>query len=336
MTCREKLKIEHPDEVKERYYGGCCGCPHTYGYLDPPDRCAEEIKPSEEDCRVCWDREIPETSLCKCYDEQCQCCNGTRERDACFCGGHELKCDFYPEKREKAKNDTEVKPHISDHLVEQITNAGDAAKNASIALAKLTEQCGCSPHILDSGNRRQFESGAVRDIQEGKGRCDLLPLDTLSVIYGDSEAARVFACFADFIKYRGDWTCLTDTLKYAESNMFAGRYDMILEVAKHFEEGCKKYGERNWEKGIDVHCYVDSAIRHYLKWLRGDQDEPHDRAFVWNILCCIWTCRHKPELNDYRGETKLHYNHTGEPIGKCEACDACDDGLKITIAKEIR
>lgn len=29
--------------------------------------------------------------------------------------------------------------------------------------------------ILDSGNRTEFESGAVRDIQEGKGRCDLLP-----------------------------------------------------------------------------------------------------------------------------------------------------------------
>ena len=30
--------------------------------------------------------------------------------------------------------------------------------------------------ILDSGNRRTFQTGAVRDIQEGKGRCDLLPL----------------------------------------------------------------------------------------------------------------------------------------------------------------
>ena len=29
--------------------------------------------------------------------------------------------------------------------------------------------------ILDSGERRQFASGAVRDIQEGKGRYDLLP-----------------------------------------------------------------------------------------------------------------------------------------------------------------
>ena len=30
--------------------------------------------------------------------------------------------------------------------------------------------------IKDSGNRREFESGAVRDMAEGKGRCDLMPL----------------------------------------------------------------------------------------------------------------------------------------------------------------
>ena len=29
--------------------------------------------------------------------------------------------------------------------------------------------------IKDSGDRRPFESGAVRDMAEGKGRCDLLP-----------------------------------------------------------------------------------------------------------------------------------------------------------------
>ena len=53
------------------------------------------------------------------------------------------------------------------------------------------------------------------------------------------------------------------------------------------------------EKGIPLSRFVDSGVRHYLKWLRGDKDEPHDRAFCWNILCCIWTCIHKPELNDY-------------------------------------
>ena len=29
--------------------------------------------------------------------------------------------------------------------------------------------------IKDSGERREFSTGAVRDMAEGKGRCDLLP-----------------------------------------------------------------------------------------------------------------------------------------------------------------
>ena len=33
--------------------------------------------------------------------------------------------------------------------------------------------------LADSGHRREFESGAVRDMQEGKGRCDLLPACSL-------------------------------------------------------------------------------------------------------------------------------------------------------------
>ena len=78
---------------------------------------------------------------------------------------------------------------------------------------------------------------------------------------------------------------------------------MFLDVAKHFEEGAKKYGESNWQKGSPARCYIDSAVRHLLKYERGDDDEPHDRAFVWNLMCCIWTCIHKPELNDYAGES---------------------------------
>ena len=32
-------------------------------------------------------------------------CWGTRETDECSCGGDRTKCDFYPEVREKAKNE---------------------------------------------------------------------------------------------------------------------------------------------------------------------------------------------------------------------------------------
>ena len=75
-------------------------------------------------------------------------------------------------------------------------------------------------------------------------------------------------------------------------------YTMFLEVSKQFEDGARKYGDRNWEKGIPLHCYIDSGVRHYLKHRRGDRDEPHDRAFIWNLMCAMWTQEHKPDMVD--------------------------------------
>lgn len=147
--------------------------------------------------------------------------------------------------------------------------------------------------IKDSGERREFETGAVRDIQEGKGRCDLLPLDVVADVCSDDRLRYIYT-FTEC----GEVGWLFEVLTQ-RADMFDDIYDMFLNVSKHFEDGAKKYGEFNWQKGIPTHCYIDSAIRHYLKHFRGDRDEPHDRAFVWNILCCIWTCIHKPELNDY-------------------------------------
>ena len=159
------------------------------------------------------------------------------------------------------------------------------------------------PHILDSGNRRKFDSGAVRDIQEGKGRCDLLPLDVVGAcLFGsewiaDDYAPAKVCIHINKFKQTGEIDNLINALK--DSKIFNCAETMLLEVSIHFEEGAKKYGENNWQKGIPVHCYIDSAVRHYIKFLRGDKDEPHDRAFCWNIMCAIWTRKHKPELNDY-------------------------------------
>lgn len=153
--------------------------------------------------------------------------------------------------------------------------------------------------IKDSGERREFTTGAVRDIQEGKGRCDLLPLDVVAKwLCTHEKGDLVILAISTFIKER-DVVYLKVALDKFRAAVGWDQPTLLLEVSKHFEEGAKKYGEYNWQKGIPTHCYIDSAVRHYLKWLRGDNDEPHDRAFVWNILCCIWTCIHKPELNDY-------------------------------------
>ena len=154
-------------------------------------------------------------------------------------------------------------------------------------------------NILDSGERRSFTTGAVRDIQEGKGRCDLMPLDVVGSFLNNPTLSYICK-----FQESGDVSYLRDAL--SSSGVFHDPYTMFLEVAKHFEEGAKKYGEvngvPNWKLGIPVKCYIDSAVRHYLKYLRGDTDEPHNRAFVWNITACWWTCIHKPELNDYRQE----------------------------------
>lgn len=148
--------------------------------------------------------------------------------------------------------------------------------------------------IQDSGQRREFATGAVRDIQEGKGRCDLLPLEVVDHLVFDAVLDRI----NDF-KKTGHPHALENALVIFADEAFGGVPNMLLEVAVHFEEGAKKYGENNWQKGLPASCYVDSAVRHYLKYMRGDTDERHDRACAWNLMCCAWTCYNKPELNTY-------------------------------------
>lgn len=154
--------------------------------------------------------------------------------------------------------------------------------------------------ILDSGERREFDSGAVRDVQEGKGRFDLLPLDVVAELLDDNVLRDIFMFQID-----GCTQHLYDCMICAilDGEMFSGEIEMVFEVAKHFEDGAKKYGQDNWRKGIPIHCYIDSAVRHYFKWMRGDEDERHDRAFMWNIMCAICTMGHKPDMNDFAGKT---------------------------------
>ena len=108
--------------------------------------------------------------------------------------------------------------------------------------------------IKDSGERTQFDSGAVRDMHGGKGRMDLVP-----------------------------W--------YA-----------VIELSKHCEDGAKKYGERNVDKGIPQHSLIDSAFRHLAKYTQGETDEPHLRAAAWNIMWALQQTVTKPEMVDIGGK----------------------------------
>jgi hypothetical protein len=95
--------------------------------------------------------------------------------------------------------------------------------------------------IKDSGERREFDTGAVRDMAEKKGKMSLMPFVALFLI-----------------------SCI-------------------------YEDGALKYAARNWEKGIPISVYVDSAMRHLSKYMDGLRDEPHLSMAGWNICCALWT-----------------------------------------------
>jgi hypothetical protein len=73
-----------------------------------------------------------------------------------------------------------------------------------------------------------------------------------------------------------------------------GRFDFIppatlRAIAIHYEMGCAKYGPRNWEKGIPLHTYFNSALRHQYQVIDGKNDENHLMAAIWNLICAYET-----------------------------------------------
>ena len=117
----------------------------------------------------------------------------------------------------------------------------------------------------DSGTKQEFETGAHRDTQSGKGRYDLIPPVALRRIAGV------------------------------------------------YQRGAEKYGQRNWEKGMPIGRFLDSALRHIYQYIEGRRDEDHLAQAMWNVAGAIHveTMIERgllpPELNDmpdHLGEKK--------------------------------
>ena len=113
--------------------------------------------------------------------------------------------------------------------------------------------------IKDSGERREFETGAVRDMAEGKGRFDLMPLSEAASLFGKDH--RIYgiimdlSCMLDFSSKSSEpfvTNAIYNFIAYCKNKDFedvtlSDIAEYMLEVAVHFEEGAKKYGEDNWE-----------------------------------------------------------------------------------------
>lgn len=73
-----------------------------------------------------------------------------------------------------------------------------------------------------------------------------------------------------------------------------GRYDLlppvaIKRLAKVLEGGAIKYEARNYEKGMPLCQFIDSALRHIFQYLEGMRDEDHMGQAFWNIMAFIHT-----------------------------------------------
>ena len=95
-----------------------------------------------------------------------------------------------------------------------------------------------------------------------------------------------------------------------------GRFDLLppatlRALAIHYEKGAVKYDARNWEKGIPVSRYIDSALRHTFQFVDGCDDENHLIASIWNLICAAETilriqrCKLPEELYDLPNKVKL-------------------------------
>lgn len=61
---------------------------------------------------------------------------------------------------------------------------------------------------------------------------------------------------------------------------------MFERWAVHLTKGAKKYAARNWMKAegeVELERFKRSALRHFLQWFRGENDEDHASGCYFNI-----------------------------------------------------
>lgn len=141
--------------------------------------------------------------------------------------------------------------------------------------------------IKSSGSKRNFNTGAQRDASVNKGRMDLVPLEIAAMLLDGDKTLFEIAYFINDGNKEHLLEAIKNSLEYIpqyENNIET----LILGVSLHYENGAKVYGENNWKFGMPLHVYIDSGTRHYLKARRGDTDEDHHWAFVWNFMCAYW------------------------------------------------
>ena len=80
-------------------------------------------------------------------------------------------------------------------------------------------------------------------------------------------------------------------------------FESLIPMVQVLEYGAKKYGKRNWKKGLPVSECIESLLRHTFSLLSGEEcDEEstlrHIGHMQANCMFIAYNLKNKPEFND--------------------------------------
>jgi len=104
--------------------------------------------------------------------------------------------------------------------------------------------------------------------------------------------ARVLVPPVKHILKDGGDRATTETGMMREPDIGRGRFDLISPILERrlavlYEGGVAKYADRNWEKGMPLSRFYNSAKRHMNQFLEGYRDEDHLVQAIWNLTSIV-------------------------------------------------
>lgn len=80
----------------------------------------------------------------------------------------------------------------------------------------------------------------------------------------------------------------------------------LLRIAKRYEYGALKYGKSEaFKDGLPVKDCFDSAMRHLIQYMNGDNSEDHLAAVCWNAMAMMYMEEEKPQWQDIPSRKKF-------------------------------
>lgn len=175
--------------------------------------------------------------------------------------------------------------------------------------------------IKDSGERRDFKSGAKRDVDHDKPRFDLIPMTVLQKIIeyypnvkeldvdsdelNDDAKARMWslgllwgATADENLLLEVAWMSLSaicrqerDTTLRVDGSLYGGLHlispNTYLRIANHYGGGAKKYDPWNWSKGMPLSVFHASLMRHIFAIVQDKTDEDHLSGIFFNAAAIL-------------------------------------------------